>query len=57
MSLQDGYHIAYQRLVISELPKVTRIDVEKSDEENLVTDAKKFRRHFLLQNFFSCFFR
>ena len=36
LSLQDGYNIAYQRLVVSDLPKVRRIDVEKSDEENLI---------------------
>ena len=35
-SLQDGYNIAYQRLVVSDLPKVRRIDVEKSDEENFI---------------------
>ena len=36
LSLQDGYNIAYQRLVVSDLPKVRRIDVEKSDEENFI---------------------
>ena len=36
LSLQDGYNITYQRLVVSDLPKVRRIDVEKSDEENMI---------------------
>ena len=36
LSLQDGYNITYQRLVVSDLPKVRRIDVEKSDEENFI---------------------
>ena len=36
MSLQEGYNITYQRLVVSDLPKVRRIDVEKSDEENFI---------------------
>ena len=34
--MQEGYNITYQRLVVSDLPKVRRIDVEKSDEENLI---------------------
>lgn len=36
LSLQEGYNITYQRLVVSDLPKVRRIDVEKSDEENFI---------------------
>ena len=36
LSLQEGYNITYQRLVVSDLPKVRRIDVEKSDEENMI---------------------
>ena len=34
--MQEGYNITYQRLVVSDLPKVRRIDVEKSDEENFI---------------------